>query len=94
MSELVFGTADDEPGGLPLRLGIAAVGSTSFCIVATMVLDLAGLNAVDLVIEGLPFAIDGFETTAISFFALAVFVGRGTRPEVLGATCRNPGLAC
>ena len=52
MSELVFGTVDDDPGGLPLRLGIAAVGSTSFCVVATMALDLAGLNAVDLVIEG------------------------------------------
>ena len=85
---------DDDPGGLPLRFGIEAVYSTSFCVEAAMVLDLAGLNAVDLVIEGLPFVIDGFGSTAISFFALAVFVGRGTRPEVLGATCRDPGLAC
>ena len=66
--------------------------STSFCVEAAMVLDLAALNAVDLVIEGLPFVIDGFRSTAISFFALAVFVGRGTRPEVLGAICMDPGL--
>ena len=94
MSELVRGTVDDDSGGLPLRLGIAAVVSTSFFVVAAMVSDLAGLNAIDLVIEGLPFVISGFGSTAISFFALAVFVGRGTRPEVLGAICRDTGLVC
>ena len=59
-----------------------------------MVLDLTGLNAVDLMIEGLLFVIDEFGPAAISFSALAVFVGRGTRPEVLGAMCMDPGLLC
>ena len=94
LSELVLGTVDDDPEGLPLHLGIAAVDSTPFCVVATMVLDLAGLNAFDLVTEGLSFIIEGFGLTATSFFVLAVFVGCGTRPEVLGALCRDPGLAC
>ena len=68
--------------------------ASSWEMVVVVVLDLVGLNMVDLVTMGLPFVVNGFGLTIISFSALVVLVERGTRPKVLCTVSRCSGEPC
>ena len=81
---------EDDPGGLPLRLGAttAAMGSLWAC----RVLDFIGLNVVDLEMEGLDLVVTVSGHKAGFLPENVDLVGRRTRDDVLGASFKSSGF--
>ena len=78
---------EDDPGGFPLRLGATTAVIASLWI--SRVLDITGLNVVDLEKEGLPLAVTVSGPKADFLPVVIDFVGCRTSDDVIGASFKS-----